>query len=244
MSAALIPARLVPIARTDADWAFDIVFQDEDWTGATVRVAFARIGGIQTPFEIEALPPTADLSCAIRFRPTDLTDKEPGVYSVEVRRFGSDGAIDDAAVFEMRLLRGVSEVEPNRSAPQPIGDGTATGGVIVSRQSVVSVVRSAGIRGDPGPPGLPGDPGDPGPRGDPGPTGPAPSDDALRALISPLLDAAIAPYQAEIDALNARVTALETGGGVPVAPDGFVFLTDTDGAYLTDQDGAYLMEAA
>lgn len=33
------------------------------------------------------------------------------------------------------------------------------------------------------------------------------------------------------------------GDGLPVPPAGFVFLTDSDGAYLTDQDGAYLTEA-
>jgi hypothetical protein len=35
--------------------------------------------------------------------------------------------------------------------------------------------------------------------------------------------------------------ALNKGGLVP--PYGFVFLTDTDGAYLMDTDGAYLLEA-
>lgn len=44
MAAALIPAGYVPIARTDADWAFDITFQDEDWTGAGVSVVMARRG--------------------------------------------------------------------------------------------------------------------------------------------------------------------------------------------------------
>lgn len=31
--------------------------------------------------------------------------------------------------------------------------------------------------------------------------------------------------------------------GTPSAPDGYVLLTDSDGAYLLDSDGAYLIEA-
>lgn len=151
MSAALIPAQLVPIARTDADWAFDIDFQGEDWTSSTVKVAFARQGlrgdGPPEPlFEIDAVTPSADMACAIRLPASVLATKEPGTYSVEVRRFDAD-AIDDAAVFKLMLYRGTS-VE-GTVAP-PVGDGTATGGVIVSRVSTVTVVRSGGIMGPPG----------------------------------------------------------------------------------------------
>lgn len=146
MSAALIPAQLVPIARTDADWAFDIDFQGEDWTGSTVKVAFARQGLPVEAFEIDTVTPSADMACAIRLPADTLTTKEPGTYTVEVRRFEAD-AIDDAAVFRLMLYRGTSV---DGAVAPPAGDGTATGGVIVSRISSVTVVRSGGVMGPPG----------------------------------------------------------------------------------------------
>jgi hypothetical protein len=33
------------------------------------------------------------------------------------------------------------------------------------------------------------------------------------------------------------------GGGLPAAPTGFAYLTDSDGNYLVDTDGAYLLGA-
>jgi hypothetical protein len=147
MSAALIPAQLVPIARTDADWAFDIDFQGEDWTGSEVSVAFARQGLSATRFEVETVVPSAPIACPIRVPASFWADKPAGTYTVEVRKIDA-GAIDDAAVFRLMLYTGGTDTrEP--VAP-PAGDGTATGGVIVSRVSSVTVVRSGGVMGPPG----------------------------------------------------------------------------------------------
>ena len=146
MSAALIPANLVPVARTDADWAFDIDFQGEDWTGSEVSVWLGRQGLPAVRFEAPEIIPTSDMACAIRIPEAIWATKEQGTYTVEVRKIDGD-AIDDAAVFKVMLYRGVS-VE-GTVAP-PAGDGVATGGVIVSRVGHVTVVRSGGIMGPPG----------------------------------------------------------------------------------------------
>lgn len=155
MSAALIPAQYVPVARTDADWAFDIVLEGEDWTGRAIKVAFARIGIPRERFEVEVgtgiEEPTEGLSIALRIGAAFWADKPPGTYSVEARGFDG-GAIDDAAVFQMRLVRGVSHYDDAPYAVDaPVGDGAAIGGVIVSRTAAVSVVRSGGVAGPPGP---------------------------------------------------------------------------------------------
>ncbi|ADL00709.1 hypothetical protein [Brevundimonas subvibrioides] len=152
MSAALIPSTLVPVARTDADWAFDLMFPAEDWTGSEVRIAFARQGAPVCTFEVIAASPTSEAACAIRIPAGAWADRPIGTYSAQVRRI-DDAAIDDAAVFSLRLVRGVSDLvaEP-ASGPVLVGDGSAVGSVVVSRQSVVSVVRGgAGPVGPQGP---------------------------------------------------------------------------------------------
>lgn len=150
MSAALIPARLVPVARTDADWAFDIAFPEEDWTAADeVRVAFARQGLPAVRFEVLAAA-SAEVACAIRLSADELSERAPGRYTVEVRRIAGDET-DDAAVFELVLVQGLSDAA-DRQAPSPIGDATTvSGGVIVTRTSKIEVVRAGGITGPPGP---------------------------------------------------------------------------------------------
>lgn len=148
MSAALIPPALVPVARTDADWALDISFQGEDWTGDTVKVAFARQGSPVDPFEIEAEAPTENTGCIIRVPAETWADKKPGVFTVEVRRF-SGSTIDDAAVFQVQLYRGISDhASVAGAAAAPAGDGAAVGNVIVNRAGAVTVVRGGGLPRD------------------------------------------------------------------------------------------------
>lgn len=146
MSTALIPARLIPVARTDADWALDITFPEENWTGAVVKVAFARQGLPAVRFEIDAEVPAPDLACAIRLKHEFLSDKTPGVYTAEVRRF-QNGEVDDAAVFEMKLVQGVSDVSMIQIAPLPIGDSEATGSAVITRKTRIEVIRAGGTRG-------------------------------------------------------------------------------------------------
>lgn len=159
MSAAKIPDTYVPIARTDSDWSFDIDFTGEDWTGSGVSVAFVRRGQPACSFEASVdgglETPTAELSCALRIPAATWADKTPGVYSVQVRKI--DGAeADDAAVFTVKLVRGLSDlIDPEASTCEaPAGDGTATGGVIINRAGSVAIIRSAGVRGPTGPPGV------------------------------------------------------------------------------------------
>ena len=155
MAAALIPAGYVPIARTDADWAFDITFQDEDWTGAGVSVVMARRGlpthAVEFTVGDGVLAPANDLSVALRVPAARLADMPPGLYSAEVRRIDGEDT-DDAAVFEMRLERGLAEhLIEARPAGVALGDaGVAQGGVIVSRTTRVQVVRAGGVQGKPG----------------------------------------------------------------------------------------------
>ena len=40
-----------------------------------------------------------------------------------------------------------------------------------------------------------------------------------------------------------RIATLSKGVGVPPLPEGFLFITDSDGAFLRDVDGAFLVEA-
>ncbi len=154
IAAALIPDHLVPVARTDADWAFDIDFEGEDWTGSQVQVAFARQKLPVCVFQIEAEAPTADMACSIFIPEAGWDDRPPGSYTVEVRRI-RDGATDDAAVFTLELVRGVSDLvtTPGAAVP-PIGDGVAIGSVVVTRGATLSVTRgAAGPRGPIGPAG-------------------------------------------------------------------------------------------
>lgn len=144
MSAALIPSMHVPIARTDADWAFDIDFQDEAWTGSEVKVAFARQGLPAEQFEIDAVS-TDGTACAIRIPAATWAGKTPGTWSAEVRKFDGE-AIDDAAVFRVLLSRGMSDT--TGPAGPPAGDGVAVGGVIVSRVSSAVVVRAGSTAAD------------------------------------------------------------------------------------------------
>lgn len=146
MSAALIPPQYVPIARTDADWAFDIDFQGEDWTGSEVSVSLARQGLPVERFEVAVIPST-EMACAIRIPASAWSDRTPGAYSVEVRKIDGE-AVDDAAVFRLLLVQGVSD-DRHPVAP-PAGDGVATGGVIVSRINTITVIRSGGVMGPPG----------------------------------------------------------------------------------------------
>lgn len=146
MSSALIPPRLIPVARTDADWALDLTFPEENWTGAVVKVAFARRGLPAVQFEIDAEIPAPDMACAIRLERAFLSDKRPGVYTAEVRRF-QDGAVDDAAVFEMKLVQGVSDISASQPAPQLVGDGEATGSVVITRKTRLEIIRAGGTRG-------------------------------------------------------------------------------------------------
>lgn len=73
MSAARIPDAFVPLARTDADWSFDLAFQGEDWTGAGVSVVFARQGLPAQAFEVSVgegvLAPTDGLAAAMILQP-------------------------------------------------------------------------------------------------------------------------------------------------------------------------------
>jgi hypothetical protein len=46
-----------------------------------------------------------------------------------------------------------------------------------------------------------------------------------------------------LDITLPSISTLRRNSG-PIAPTGFVFLVDSDGAYLLDADGSYLMEAA
>lgn len=155
MAAALIPSGYVPIARTDADWAFDITFQDEDWTGANVSVVMARRGlpthAVEFTVGDGVLAPADDLSVGLRVPAARLAAMPPGLYSAEVRRIDGDET-DDAAVFEMRLERGLAEhLSEARPAGMALGDmGVAQGGVIVSRTTRVQVVRAGGVQGKPG----------------------------------------------------------------------------------------------
>lgn len=201
MAAALIPSGYVPLARTDADWAFDITFQDEDWTGAGVSVVMARRGlpthAVEFTVGDGVLAPADDLSVALRVPAARLADMPPGLYSAEVRRIVGEDT-DDAAVFEMRLERGLAEhLIEARPAGVMLGDaGAATGGVIVSRQHVVTVVRAAGVAGRDGVDGT---------------DGHTPTPEEIDALVAPQVAAAVAPYQAALDDLAARVAALEEG---------------------------------
>ena len=155
MAAALIPAGYVPIARTDADWAFDITFQDEDWRGSGVSVVMARRGlpthAVEFTVGDGVLASADDLSVALRVPAARLADMPPGLYSAEVRRIDGEDTVD-AAVFEMRLERGLADhLGEARSASEPRGDmGLAQGGVIVSRTTRVQVVRAGGVQGKPG----------------------------------------------------------------------------------------------
>lgn len=155
MAAALIPSGYVPIARTDADWAFDITFQDEDWTGAGVSVVLARLGlpthAVEFTVGDGVLVPADGLSVGLRVPAARLADMPPGLYSAEVRRMDGED-IDDAAVFEMRLERGLADhLSEARPAMGARGDtGVAQGGVIVSRTTRVQVVRAGGVQGKPG----------------------------------------------------------------------------------------------
>ena len=155
MAAALIPAGYVPIARTDADWAFDITFQDEDWRGSGVSVVMARRGlpthAVEFTVGDGVLASADDLSVALRVPAARLADMPPGLYSAEVRRIDGDET-DDAAVFEMRLERGLAEhLSEARPAGVAFGDaGVAQGGVIVSRTTRVQVLRAGGVQGKPG----------------------------------------------------------------------------------------------
>lgn len=152
MAAALIPAGYVPIARTDADWAFDITFQDEDWTGAGVSVVMARRGlpthAVEFTVGDGVLVPAADLSVGLRVPAARLAAMPPGLYSAEVRRIDGEDT-DDAAVFEMRLERGLADhLSEARPAGVALGDaGVAQGGVIVSRTTKVQVLRAGGTVG-------------------------------------------------------------------------------------------------
>ena len=152
MSAAKIPDVNVPIARTDADWSFDIAFRDEDWTGRAVSVVFARQGLPATVFEVSVgngvLTPATDLAVALRVPAEVWADKPPGRYSAQVRGIADD-EIDDAAVFTVTLAKGLSDlVSAPAPAAAPQGDGlAATGGVIVNRAGRVEIVRSAGAAG-------------------------------------------------------------------------------------------------
>ncbi len=127
MSAALIPAQLVPLARTDADWSFDIGFPDEDWTGSDVKVAFARQGLPRETFEVEVgdgiETPTSEMACALRIPASVWADRSPGTYSAEVRKLDGS-AVDDAAVFKVLLYQGLSDLDGDEVAPPPAGDGT------------------------------------------------------------------------------------------------------------------------
>lgn len=155
MAAALIPAGYVPIARTDADWAFDITFQDEDWTGAGVSVVMARCGlpthAVEFTVGNGVLAPINDLSVGLRVSAARLADMPPGLYSAEVRRIEGEER-DDVAVFEMRLERGLADhLSEARPAMGARGDmGVASGGVIVSRTTKVQVLRAGGVQGKPG----------------------------------------------------------------------------------------------
>lgn len=162
MSAAKIPGPLVPPARTDADWAFNIGFRDEDWRGSAITVVFARQG--QGPSQAflatigdGLLEPAEDLAVAIRLPVETLRDKAPGVWSVQVNRVAG-GIVDDAAVFNLRLIKGLTDVllGGGPAAPAEGDDGVAPGGVIIARAGSVEVVRAGGREGDPGPPGQDG----------------------------------------------------------------------------------------
>ncbi len=152
MSAVKIPDASVPIARTDADWAFDIAFRDEDWTGREISVVFARQGLPALVFEASigdgVLTPDADMAVALRIPAATWADKTPGRYSAQVRGLEGDNR-DDAAVFTVTLVRGLSDLlDSPLPAGLPVGDGlVATGGVIVNRAGRVEVVRSAGVAG-------------------------------------------------------------------------------------------------
>lgn len=192
MAAARIPDAHVPIARTDADWAFDIHFPEEDWTGSEVRVAFARQGLPADVFEVE-VQPTEDLSCPLRIPAAIWAEHSSGTYSVEVRKIDGE-AIDDAAVFKVYLHQGLSDLGEGKSAPQPVGDGTATGGVIVSRSTRVEIIRAAGVQGPAGPAGADGE------------DGHTPTDQELGALIEPVVQQQV---DASYSALLLRIRALE-----------------------------------
>ena len=150
MAAALIQQAQVPVARTNADWAFDIHFEDEDWSGDDVSVVFARQDLPPQGFEVSVtsggvLEPTVDLSVAIRIPAAVWADKKPGAWSVQVRRIGG-GEKDDAAVFRLKLEAGLSALldAPGR-APVLSGDGVSEGGIIVNRQGRVVVVRGGAV---------------------------------------------------------------------------------------------------
>jgi hypothetical protein len=152
MAAAKIPDLLVPIARTDADWAFDLVFSDEDWTGRAVSVTFARQGTPAEAFEATVGDgidtPTSELAVALRIPATDWAARRPGVWSVQVRSVHGP-ATDDAAVFNLRLVKGLSQLLTAAAPAAPtVGDGIAAeGGVIVTRSGAVEVVRAGGAVG-------------------------------------------------------------------------------------------------
>ena len=85
MGAVLIPNYLVPVVWSDADWAFDIKFPEEDWTGSTVSVTFAFQGFPFTMFEVTPEAPTKEDACNIRLNHTLLAELIPGTYTAAVR---------------------------------------------------------------------------------------------------------------------------------------------------------------
>lgn len=155
MAAALIPQAQVPIARTDADWAFDIHFEAEDWSGSTVSVVFARQGHPPEAFELRSgedfADPAEDLAVALRAPASVWAGRAPGQWTVSVRRLGpaegdTPGQIDDAAVFRMKLEQGLSPLLTT-PGPAPVlsGGGEMDGGVIINRQGETNVVRAGAM---------------------------------------------------------------------------------------------------
>ncbi|MFZ0267736.1 hypothetical protein [Caulobacter sp.] len=161
MTAVLIPSNLIPIARTNADWAMDIAFAGEpDWVGSQVSVIFARQGLPGHAFEATIgdglLEPTADLAVALRIPQATWEEAPPASYSVQVRRLKA-GAIDDAAAFVVDLQKGLSGLlDGPGSAPILSGAGELVGNVVVNRVGSVQVVRGAGTQDPAGPAWPPG----------------------------------------------------------------------------------------
>lgn len=145
MSAALIPSAEVPIARTDADYAFDIRVRDQDWTGDDVRVAFTLQGRVPETFEINVTP-TSDVAVPIRILAADLHDVTPGIWTAEVRRFSN--GVKAVAEFRWQLFRGVSAfAQVGIAGRPPVGAGRANSGVIITGSDTVVLVPYVSVEG-------------------------------------------------------------------------------------------------